>query len=119
MSEDTSNSAARKFIEANKLMDKYSNIVFKGDVTIETEHSHPYNGVHKLRFHNEHYSANVLDIHDSDTINKFKYPTNFQTVYQEYSINNDGDLVITGEHTDNPKIGKYTVTITQLGRTKL
>lgn len=99
------------FVNQNRLRDDKSNILFKAEVTFSTAltNSKVFESIIRIEF-NGYDGFGKLEILANDIDSKI-YPTSFSALFQTYSIDENGNLCITGYHNQNPRIGSYMVLI--------
>lgn len=116
MGRNESSKSAREFWETHDLMNNHSQIIFKAIVTIETDNSPKYREEHKVMIHDNFDSENEVTIMDIQDIDVNEYPTGFMAKFQDYSLDEDENLIIKGRH---PRIGNYKAKFIPLGKTSL
>ncbi len=102
------------FVHHHNLMDSYSNIIFTGAVTIETEHDVLENHVTQFIVTNDGYdNYGTLYIHEDIDHNVF--PSKYEAKWQTIKHVDKSYLKINGSHP-SLKIGKYEVRIIPHGK---
>lgn len=100
----------KDFISHFDLMDRHSNIAFQANVTIKTsKRTLETNSLVRVSF-NEYNSPGKLSITETE-IDPYKFPEIFDLEWQMFDFVKNEYLKITGEHTKNAEIGKYSVII--------
>lgn len=106
----------REFVERHKLRNRHSVIQFNSLVSIDTEKNSIRNEriVVMITFDNFNSAGQVSFI--GDNLDPYLYPMVFEAVWQQMQHIDNEHLLITGNHSKNPNIGKYSVKIIPLER---
>lgn len=113
---ELSSGELRKFVFYHELMNKRSIIQFNAIINIDTEK----NEIKNLRSQvmitlDEFNSYGKVTLLNND-IDPYTYPTVLEANWQTFTHVNNEFLEVTGNHTRNQNIGKYSVRIIPLER---
>ncbi len=104
------------FVAKHKLRNRHSDVHFKAVVSIKTDSDELLNKQMEVMISFENYgSGGQLTLMDSN-LDPYVFPTRFDVNWQKMEHIDSTHLMITGDHTRNATIGKYSVSITPLGR---
>lgn len=110
-----SGQALNDFAHAHKLVDKYSNIHFSAIVTINTAVSENKVTNSEMTVRISFDDANSHGkLYLEGGLDPYKYPTELKADYDVIEHIENEYLQISGHHTKNPKIGRYTIKIIPL-----
>jgi len=106
----------KKFVDDNHLRNSKGNVLFNAEVVFNTASKSDVVYVSEISIgftgYNVYGDLKILE----NNIDSRVFPTDFSANFQDYKIDGNGNLLITGFHEKNPKIGKYDVTIRFLDR---
>lgn len=104
--------AIKKFLNTHRLNYSSTRATFTAKVDIETEHntlSEEFEILISLQEFNCAGKLTILDI--ENIIDPYTFPDTFKVEYDKFDFTNNLVLKISGNHSKNPKIGKYSVSI--------
>lgn len=103
----------KDFVEDFNLKDNHSNIFFNANIEIVTTQKNlKLSADVRITFNGYNNYGTVTIINDG--IDPKLFPEIFMAQQDDFAIANDSRLVISGNHTNNAKIGQYTVKITPI-----
>lgn len=115
MSYDSNLDIVREFIEKHDLRNRHSQVIFNGRFEVTTEKTGRYADDHEIKIDNNYDSDGEVDVMDIGDIDVHSVPTSFKAKWQEYDMDESGNLLISGRH---PNMGEYDAIITPYNRTK-
>jgi len=101
----------KRFVELHKLTDDVGNIRFDAEVIYNTVSCSGTQYESKIGIEFNSYDGfGQLEIFAKE-IDSNVFPTTFSAFFQSYTIDDDGNLCITGYHNLKPHIGRYVVVV--------